>query len=42
MKKTRVGISSVCDSIYDIVKLRRKYSKASKKISETEIVFNIM
>jgi hypothetical protein len=39
MKKTRVDINS----IYDIIKSRRKYNMASnEKISQTKIAFNIM
>jgi hypothetical protein len=39
MKKTRVNINAVYDSIYDIIKLRRKYNAASnERISQTKIV----
>jgi hypothetical protein len=43
MKMTRVNINTVCNSIYDVIKLRTKYSAASEeKISHTRIIlFNI-
>jgi hypothetical protein len=31
MKKTRVNINSIYNSIYDIIKLRRKYNTASNE-----------
>jgi hypothetical protein len=43
MKKTRVNIISIYNSIYDIIKLRREYiTESNENISQTYIVFDIM
>jgi hypothetical protein len=42
MKKTRVNINSVYNSVYSVIMLGRKYSMASnEKILQTKILFNV-